>query len=328
MRDQQAPNGTTRGRSMRAAAATALAALTLACATTRAPTRLAEIEAAARQAIAREQSLAAQVPLGDRTVGVAPLAASGDSTTVWLAYGLADLLMTDLARSARVEVVDRLQMHAFLRELDLAEAGRVDSTRAPRVGRLLGARQLVLGEVGQEPARLRVHARVADVATTEVRGSISVGATIDDILAAEKELVLALFDQLGVDLTPAERAAVEQRPTRNLAALLAYSRGVRHEVYGRYDLAVEEFGRALDLDPSFDQADVRRRDAGAIGGVEATGSPAGTRQAFQRESLQRAGAAVVSGVNPTMIRPVGGAADPAFAGSRTVTLIITVTNRP
>lgn len=306
----------------------ALIALAIGCATARAPTRLAEIEAAARQAIAREQSLAAQAPLGERTVGVAPLAASGDSTTVWLAYGLADLLMTDLARSARVEVVDRLQMHAFLRELDLAAAGRVDSTRAPRVGRLLGARQLVLGEVGQEPARLRVHARVADVATTELRGRISVGATIDDILAAEKELVLALFDQLGVDLTPAERAAVEQRPTRNLAALLAYSRGVRHEVYGRYDLAVEEFGRAVSLDPAFRQADVRRQEAGSIGSVEATSSAGNTRQAFQRESLQRAGAAVVSGVNPTMIRPVGGAADPAFAGSRTVTLIITVTNRP
>ena len=310
---------------MRALTAAALASAVLACATTRPPTRLAEIEAAARQAIERERATGVTVQLGERTVGVAPLAASGDSTTVWLAYGLADLLMTDLSRSARVEVVDRLQLHAFLRELSLAESGRVDSATAPQVGRLLGARQIVLGEVGQEPARLRVHARVADVSTTELRGRISVGATVDDILDAEKELVFALFDELGVDLTPAERLAVEQRPTRNLAALLAYSRGVRHEVYGRYALATEEFDRAVRLDPSFRAAEVRRQETRSLGGTSATSS-SDARQS--RESLQRAGAAVVTGVNPTMINPVGGAADPAFAGSRTVTLIITVTNRP
>lgn len=300
-----------------------LAPLLAACATTRPPAeRLAELESEARRAIAAEQTLSAAPPRG-RTVGVAPLAASGDSTTVWLSYGLADLLMTDLARSAQLEVVDRMQLNVYLREMSLAESGRVDSSQASRFGRLIGARHLVLGGVGPATGQyLRLDARVADVSTTELRGALSIGTTIDDILDAEKELALRLFEQLGVTLTPAELAAVEARPTRNLAALLAYSRGVRHDVFGRYDLASDEYGLAARLDPNFGLAQRRLKDARALQS-ETAGSQTGSI-----DQLQRAASAAAQGVNPSFPSNIGGAADPAFASQRSVTLIITITNRP
>ena len=293
-----------------------------ACATTpRQAARLAALEAEARRAIAAEQSIALADPR-DGTVGVAPLAASGDSTTIWLSYGLADLLMTDLARSSRLEVVDRMQLNVFLRELSLTESGRVDSARASRFGRLIGARHLVLGGVAPSiEEKLSLNARVADVSTTELRGALSIGTTVDDILDAEKQLALALFDQLGVTLTPAELAAVEARPTKNLAALLAYSRGVRHDVFGRYGLAADEYALAARLDPDFGLARNRLRDARALSATPAV-STAGLEQ------LQRAASAVAHGVNPAYMPTIGGPGDPSFSAGRTVTLIITVTNRP
>ncbi|MGZ8492637.1 MAG: CsgG/HfaB family protein [Gemmatirosa sp.] len=104
-------------------------------------------EAAAQRAIADERALGAR-ELPARTVGVAPLdAPAGDSNAVAIAYGVADLLTTDLAQASQLRVVERLRTDAILRELRLAGSGQVDSATAPRVGRLVGARNLVLGSV-------------------------------------------------------------------------------------------------------------------------------------------------------------------------------------
>ena len=51
------------------------------------------------------------------------------------------------------------------------------------------------------------------------------GTSVNAVLDAEKAFVFAVFDRMGVILTLAERTLVEQRPTKSLAALLAYSRG-------------------------------------------------------------------------------------------------------
>ena len=282
------------------------------------PERVTAAEEAARRAVAAERSLAtAELPPG--TIAVPPLRADGaDTVLAPLAYGLADLLMTDLARSAQLRVLDRLRLDALLRELQLVSAGRVDSAAAPRVGRLVGARRLVIGSlVAQPDDRIAVDARLADVGTGEVQVTVSASARLADILDAEKALAFRLFDQLGVNLTPAERAAVEQRPTRNLEALLSYSRGVRFEAEGRYGAAAAEYQRALSLDPGFEQA--RRR----LNDFRMEGSTA---------SLLRASALAVERVNRVQIAPNAtrgnpGATDASFPEDA-VTVLVTIVTPP
>ena len=77
----------------------------------------------------------------------------------------------------------------------------------------------------------------------------------------EKRIALGLFDELGVTLTVAERNAVEQRPTRSLAAFLAYSRGLTAEDDGRFDDASRFYRDALRIDPGFRAARQRSRAA-------------------------------------------------------------------
>ena len=218
------------------------------------PERKAAREAA-RSAIANERSLEAST-LPPQSLGIPPFQVRlSDTVLAALGYGLADLLTTDLARSAQLQVVDRLRLDAVLSEIHLVESGRVDTTTAPRVGKLIQARRLVLGGLDQIPGgNVSISAGIADVATGELREAVSATAPLDVILEAEKELAFRLLDQLGVTLSPAERSAVEQMPTKNIAALLAYSRGVRFEVEGRYSEAKQEYQRAVQLDPGFQQA--------------------------------------------------------------------------
>lgn len=212
-------------------------------------------EKAARRAVAEERSLGTE-KIGPRSIGILPFEVKPlDTALVALSYGLADLLTTDLAQSKKLQVVDRVQINAVLREIGLVESGRVDSSTAPRVGKLIQARRLVLGHLGWTPkGELGLNVHIADVPTGDVRTAVSARTTIDDILRAEKQLALEIFDKLGVGLTPKEQAAVEQMPTKNVDAFLAYSRGVRFEAEGRYTAAAKEYRQAAGLDPEFKAA--------------------------------------------------------------------------
>jgi len=263
-----------------------------------------------------------------RTVGVAPFVVqAADTNLSALGYGLADLLMTDLAQSRQLTIVERLQLDALLRELDLARAGRVDTTTAPRVGRLVGARRLVVGAVAEAPGagELVMEARVADAATSRARGAVSGRAPATRILEAEKSLAMQLFAELGVTLTPAEREAVERNRTGNLAALLAYSRGARAEVEGQYGEAMRAYREAARLDPAFSAPKAR------VEQLHEYSAPSFSSGRFA--GLTRATAVATERVNAGVIPTVGGAlttgglADPSYP-SPTVRTVVTVTTIP
>ena len=297
------------------------------------PDAVAEAEAAARRAIAAEATLdVAALPV--RSVGVMPFAAAtGDTVMASLGYGLADILITDLQRSEQLQLVDRLRLDALLREVKLVEAGRVDPQTAPRVGKLVGARRLVLGSLSRGAGgQLTVDARIADVATGQIREAVSASAPLADILAAEKALALRLLGELGVNLTPAARARIEERPTRNIGALLAYGRAVRYEVYGDYSRAAAEYRSALTLDPSFSLAGQR------LSRVPGATPPPGIRASSDqspRTSSARASSVAVDRVNPVFFSPLGGGpragaggpADPTFP-SQIAIVLVTITTPP
>lgn len=285
---------------------------------------VARADSVARAAIANERAInPASFPPG--TVAVAPLLVqTRDTTLAPLGWGLADLLTTDLARSRALRVVERLQIDALLRELGLASTGRVDSSAAPRVGRLIGARQIVSGTIVQLPdLRLAVSTRLGDVTQGTVHGAETSTMPLDRILDAEKTLAFSLFTRLGIVLTPAERAAVEQRPTRNIAALLAYSRGVRDEALLNYESAAGQYREATRLDPTFDQA------RGKLQAVERQiGEAGGASSALSgREQLRRTLSLVADPINRSALPSVSDAADPGFRNSvqQLVIIIIRVT---
>jgi tetratricopeptide (TPR) repeat protein len=224
-----------------------------------------ELAADAKRALQQEGSLGNAVG-SPTTVSVMPLRFTGsDSSLRPLERGLADLLTTDLARSAQLTVVERPRIQALLDEIARQRAGQTDSSTNVRAGRLLRAGRLVQGSILQlGESQLRVDAAVVDVPTTEVRGTIQGADEMEQLFGLEKRIALDLFRELGVTLTVAERNAIEQRPTRSLAAFLAYSRGLTAEDQGLYDDANRFYRDALRIDPGFGAALQRNRDAQSV----------------------------------------------------------------
>lgn len=222
-----------------------------------------ENEANAKRAIAQEQSLS--TTNGPRTtVAVMPFAFTGSDTSLRpLERGMAELIVTDLSRSTALKVVERTQLQALLDEIQLQQTAGVAAGTGVRVGKILQAGSLVGGSISQLPnEQLNTSATVTSVETRQAVGSGFTGqSTLDQLFALEKSIVLKLFADLGVTLTTAERNAIEQRPTRSMAAFLAYSRGLELQDQGRFDDASRAYDNALRLDPGFVSAQQKSQEA-------------------------------------------------------------------
>jgi tetratricopeptide (TPR) repeat protein len=230
-----------------------------------------ENQLAAKQAVAQEQQLAS-VPGSPRTVAVLPFKFSGADTSLEpLERGFAELVATDLSRSSQLTVVERARLQALLDEIQLQQTAGVETGTGVRAGKILQAGRIVGGTIAQlDSNQLRADAFITNVRTTETEGrGANDQQALDQLFTLEKNIVLRLFTDMGVTLTTAERDAIEQRPTRSLAAFLAYSRGLELEDEGRFDAASRLFDNAVRLDPGFGAAQQRSRESkSAAAGVQ------------------------------------------------------------
>lgn len=279
-------------------------------------TLISDADKAAKAALAREASLdPSKIP--PRTFAIVPFTVAATDTLLQpLSYGLADLLLNDLAMSPMLRLVERVQTEAILRELDLVDQGIADPRQAPRVGRLVGARQILIGDAARGNAgAVRLSARVVDVIGGTVQDLVHAEAPLDRVIDAEKALALLLFERLGIQLTPAQRQRIEQRQTTQLAALVAYGRGVQAEARGDAAGATAAFEDASRLDAAFSAAR-----------TQAAAAPAASAQ--RASSVARVLDLATQAVNtPVMTRPPE-AVDAPLAASSILQILITVRVTP
>ncbi len=133
-----------------------------------------------------------------------------------LRKGLAQMLVTDLSAVEGGRLVERDQVEAVFVEQRLHASGKVDAKTAARVGKLLGARLLVLGSAFALGSALRLDARVVDAETGVVVVTAKATARDDDILAAEGVLASALL--VGLKRHLATRRAVAGEKSQEKSA--------------------------------------------------------------------------------------------------------------
>ena len=231
-----------------------------------------ELQLAARQAIAGE-SLLTRTPPDPNTIAVMPFNyAGGDSTYRPLERGLAAVVVTDLSRVHQLKLVERARVQMLLDELQLVEKGSVDATTSARSGRLVGAAQVVQGQfttAGGPAAQLRIDATVVRASDVQIAAAGSSADRLQALFDIEKAVVFQLLDRLGITLTPAERVAISERPTRDLQAFLLYSKGLEAEDRGDYAGAARAYQGAAQRDPGFRAA---RQQAATSQDVQAAAS--------------------------------------------------------
>ncbi|MGH7658876.1 MAG: CsgG/HfaB family protein [Gemmatimonadales bacterium] len=232
-----------------------------------------EFQAAAREAIARESELA-PVPPGSNTIAVMPFRFLGEDESLRpLESGLAYLIVTDLSQVSGLRVLERQRVQALMDEMALTESGRVDPRTAARSGRLLRAGRVIQGSITTpDDGELRVEANAVETGGGEVTAEGSAQDRLQALFDIEQQVVFELLADLGVTLSPEEREAIGRRPTADMQAFLAFSRGLEAEDRGDLEAAGAAYDAAARRDRTFQPARERRDRLRRIAALDAPGS--------------------------------------------------------
>lgn len=170
--------------------------------------------------------------------------------------GLTDLLIIDLSLIQNLRVVERIKLNEIYNELGFSSTDLVDQDTAPRMGKLLGASSLVTGTfTGFGGDQWRIDPTLGRVKLGKFQVLQSVEGEVPRFVQVEKDLVLQILENLGIELTQEEKDQImENVPTESLKAFLAYCRGLDYSDRGMYSEASREFETAISLDPKFSQA--------------------------------------------------------------------------
>ena len=182
------------------------------------------------------------------SIAVLPFAnVSGRATDEYLADGITDDLITDLARLSGLTVIGRNSVFGY----------KDRPVAIQDVARELGVRYALEGTVRRSGEQLRVNVQLTDASTGAHLWANRFERSRDDVLAVQEEVIRHVVATLDVELTPGEQARLERPPTQNLEAYDYYLRAERAARSSfRPDLgeALTLYERATALDPAFADA--------------------------------------------------------------------------
>src|SRR5205823_3348692 len=202
-------------------------------------------KAAPRQS---EAATASTIPA--KSIAVLPFEnLSRDPDNAFFTDGVQDQILTDLSQIADLKVISRtsvMQYKAGMRNLR-------------EIGQQLGVAHVVEGSVQRAANKIRVNAQLLDARTDAHLWAQTYDRDLADVFAIQSEIAKAIADQLQAKLSPAEKKAIEQPPTTDLAAFDLYSRAKSLLLTAGFSAtqdpdvrkAIELLDEAVKRDPSF-----------------------------------------------------------------------------
>jgi TolB-like protein/Tfp pilus assembly protein PilF len=168
---------------------------------------------------------------------------SGDPENDFFASGIHEEVMTQLYRLGGVTVISRTSMMQY----------RTTPKPVRTVGQELGVRTVLEASVRRAGQRVRIDARLIDVATERQIWADSYDRDLTDVLAIQADIARRIAEALHARLSPGTRsrlAADAARPV-NPAMYETYLRALYEAGEGRHAEAVTEFQRALAVDSDY-----------------------------------------------------------------------------
>jgi len=189
----------------------------------------------------------------DKSIAVLPFEnLSSDKENAYFTDGVQDEVLTYLAKIADLKVISRTSVLQY-------KSGVARNLR--EIAQQLGVANIVEGSVQRSNNRVRVNAQLIDARNDAHLWAQTYDRDLADVFAIQSEIAKAIADQLQAKLSPAEKNAIEQRPTSDLTAFDQYSRAktlILTSSLGSGDKnlppAIELLNSAVARDPSFHAA--------------------------------------------------------------------------
>ena len=179
------------------------------------------------------------------SIAVLPFAdMSREKDQAYFCEGIAEEIINALCRIQGLRVASRTGSFQFK-----------DSTVDLRqVGNKLHVETILEGSVRKSENRLRITVQLLEAARGFHLWSESYDREMRDIFAIQQEIARSVVRALQVTLSPQEKGALSEIPTRHVQAYDYYLKGRSfYYRYGRHDIefALQLFSRATELDPEY-----------------------------------------------------------------------------
>jgi TolB-like protein/class 3 adenylate cyclase len=181
---------------------------------------------------------AASIP--EKSVAVLPFEnMSRDPDNAFFTDGVQDQILTALAKVADLKVISRTSVMQY-------KTGTPRNTR--EIGQQLGVAHLLEGTVQRAGNKVRVNAQLIDARSDAHEWAENYDRPVDDVFAIQSEIAKKIADQLQAKLSPTEKSAIEEAPTRDVAAFDLYTRAKTLLLTTSFSaLAAQNYFKAVDL---------------------------------------------------------------------------------
>ena len=189
--------------------------------------------------------------IAEKSIAVLPFEnMSRDPDNAFFTDGVQDQVLTALAKVADLKVISRTSVMQY-------KSGVARNLR--EIALQLGVTHVLEGSVQRAGNKVRVNAQLINARTDAHEWADNYDRPVDDVFAIQSEIAKAIADQLQAKLSPKEKNAIEQAPTRDLVAFDLYSRAkslmitTSFSAIGGQNLrkAVDLLEQALARDSSF-----------------------------------------------------------------------------
>ena len=190
----------------------------------------------------------APAPTGIRSIAVLPLESlSGDASQNYFADGMTDELITDLAQISALRVISRTSVMVY----------KGARKPLPQIARELNVDAVVEGTVLRSGDQVRITAQLIEASTDRHLWSQSYKGELRDTLALQNRVAGAIADQIRINLTPREQAALKNVKVVNPEAYESYLKGRyfwNKRTADGLKVALAYFKQAIEEDPKYAQA--------------------------------------------------------------------------
>ena len=164
------------------------------------------------------------------------------------ADGVQDDILTKLAKIANLKVISRTSVMSYR-----------GARNTRQIGNVLRVSHVLEGSVRRNAGRIHLNAQLIDTRTDTHIWAEEYDCDLSDMFAIQSEIAQKVADQLHAKISAAERLAIEQPPTADLAAFDLYTRAKnllltgQAGTTGKADLlqAIDLLNQAVAHDPSF-----------------------------------------------------------------------------
>jgi TolB-like protein/DNA-binding winged helix-turn-helix (wHTH) protein/tetratricopeptide (TPR) repeat protein len=187
-----------------------------------------------------------------RSIAVIPLKnLSEDPSQKYIAYGMAEELITDLSQLRALRVVSHTSVLRY---------ENTDKT-VPQIARELGVDAVIEGAVQRSADRLRITAQLIYAPKDTNLWARTYDRDLNDVLAFQSTVAREIADEIRVNVTPGETVRLTKPKTVNPEALQAYWKGQYYLSLLTEDLTSTKFKETEDLKSKYRQAVAYLEDA-------------------------------------------------------------------